>query len=103
MPHNWLKLSNTPPPWDEVSQNPVKYREAVEKTVAYFGGRVIDMYWAVSEHHSYVLVDGPNDPVKLKALARALPSIAIQQVLDVKEAQRAFDLARKAPKPPQTG
>ena len=57
------------------------------------------MYWSVAEHESHVLVDGPNDPVKLKAMMRALPSISVRQILDVKEAQRAYDLAKKAPPP----
>jgi len=99
MPHNWVEMSNTPQPWKSVTHDPTRFRDAVEKTVEHFEGRLQYMYWAVHEPSSYGLIEGPDDPVKFKAMLRALPTKRAIPVLDHADAQRAFDHAKTAPPP----
>ena len=54
------------------------------------------------EHRSYALVEGPHDPVKMKAMLKALPAHGMTPMLDHAEAQKAFDHAGGAPRPTQT-
>jgi uncharacterized protein with GYD domain len=97
MPHNWVELSNTPPPWNEVSGDPTKYRDAIERTVEHYGGRLVEMFWSVGRHTSFALIDGPGDPVRTKAMLKALPSLGLTTLLDHSETRKAFDHVAGAP------
>jgi hypothetical protein len=93
MPHNWMKLdANTPPPWDELSGDPVKFREAVEATVERYDGKSAGVFWDATKSVAYVLVKGPKDPAQLKALAKALPTLDVVPLLDEDEVGQAFEL-----------
>ena len=98
MPHNWIVVfANTPPPWDSLSGDPKAFREAIEKTVADFDGAFADMYWDATKPLAYVLVEGPNDPTKLKGLAKALPTKEVFPLLDESEAKKAFGVEEDPP------
>jgi hypothetical protein len=97
MPHNWMKLdANTPRPWDELSGDPARFREAVEATVARYEGKSAGVFWDATQNVAYVLVKGPKDPTKLKALAKALPTLEVVPLLDEDEVGEAFRLGAEA-------
>jgi hypothetical protein len=91
MPHNWIIIhANTPQPWDALSGDPKAFREAVQQTVQEFDGEFAGMFWDATKPLAYVLVKGPNDPTKLKGLAKALPTTEVFPLLDESEVKRAL-------------
>jgi hypothetical protein len=102
MPHNWMILdANTPQPWQALSGNPAAYKAQVDAVVrGYRGASLVELYWDATDPIAYALVKGPNDTVQLRALAKALPTIAVIQLLDGREVSRALNLAKRtAPRP----
>jgi hypothetical protein len=90
VPHHWIALDgNTPVPWDEVSGDPDAFYEQVEATVTRYHGTLLDMCWAIGKKRAYILVDGPEDPAEVKALAGALPTIDVVVLLTRDEVKRA--------------
>jgi hypothetical protein len=102
MPHNWMILdANTPEPWQSLSGNPTAYEAQVDAVVRGFtGASLVDLFWDATDPIAYALVKGPKNPVDLRALAKALPTIDVVQMLDGAEVRRALNLAKTTkPKP----
>src|SRR5690348_6494002 len=94
VPHHWIALDgNTPQPWDEVSGDPDAFYERVEATAKRYDARLVDMCWSVGKKRAYALLDGPNDPAQLKALANALPTIDVLVLLSREETKRALEFS----------
>ena len=90
MPYNWLTISNTPPEWEEITKDPAEFRRQIIAAVEQNGGKVETVLWAVGRARTYALTVGPTDPVKQKALMKALPILDLMVLLDVDETLEAF-------------
>jgi hypothetical protein len=82
MPYNWLTISNSP--------DPRELRERIVAAVEAQEGTVVAVYWSVGMARAYALTDGPSNPVKQKALMKALPIVDLMVLLDEDETVEAF-------------
>ena len=81
MPHNWLKIdANTPEPWDSLDK-PGGYRAEVIRRLEKHPVALVALYWDATKPIAYVLVEGPDNPKALRALAADLPTIDVIQLL----------------------
>ena len=73
MPHNWLIVdANTPEPWNSYGK-PTNYRNKIREQVERpgSGAKFVELYWDATKPVAYVLVNGPKEPEKLRALSAA--------------------------------
>lgn len=90
MPHNWLIVdANTPEPWNSYGK-PTNYRNKIREQVERpgSGAKFVELYWDATKPVAYVLVNGPKEPEKLRALAEALPTLDVIQLLSDGELRR---------------
>jgi hypothetical protein len=94
VPHNWLIVdANTPEPWNRLGK-PNAYRAEIEKRVAKYA-KFEQIYWDATKPVAYVLVDGPVEPEKLRALAAELPTLDVIQLLDDDELKHYLAAGKK--------
>jgi hypothetical protein len=82
MPYNWLTIDNSPEPHE--------LRKRIIAAVEAQGGKVEAVFFAVGMSKAYALTEGPSDPVKQKALMKALPVRDLMVLLDVNETAEAL-------------
>lgn len=92
MPNHFIVLDvNTPPPWDEVSGSPGDLKERIAATVEKFDATLrAGPYFDTAENIGYVVVRGPDDPAKAKAMLSALPTLDAIVMLRISEMEAAL-------------
>jgi hypothetical protein len=92
VPNFWVGTTMSPPS---------KRRDDIKKIVEEYGGKLREnqLYSELEKGKGYVLIKGPNDPIKAKAMLDRIGATDVIVVLDLDESMEAYAL-RPARKPP---
>jgi hypothetical protein len=92
MPNFWVGTTMSPP---------VKRRDDIKKIVEEYGGKLREneLYSELEKGKAYVLIKGPSDSVKAKAMLDRIGATEVIVVLDLDESTQAYALTRQK-KPP---
>ena len=76
---------------------PVKRRDDIKKIVEEYGGKLREnqLYSELEKGKAYVLIKGPNDSAKAKAMLDRIGATEVMVVLDLDESTEAYALVRK--------
>ena len=90
MPYFWIHMdARTPPPWDEYSGEPIRFRDAVHSVVQQTDGvNPVHTFFDLENGEAYALVEvqaADHEPVK-STLADALPHRETKLLLTPDEA-----------------
>jgi hypothetical protein len=98
VPNHFIVLDvNTPPPWDECRGKPRELRDRIESTVEAFDGSLrAGPYFDIGKKVGYVVIKGPDDPAKAKAMIDALPTLKATVMLRISEMEAAAREAERA-------
>jgi hypothetical protein len=98
VPNHFIVLDvNTPPPWDECRGKPRDLKERIASTVEKFDGSLrAGPYFDIGKKVGYVVIKGPDDPAKAKAMIDALPTLEAIIMLRVSEMEAAISEGERA-------